>query len=105
MISQECIRTGGLSKSIYKNPAKLLNHTKNRTLSHMHRNNGLMFMQLHSTIFSTGGKFEPVSNSNLPNCTLLLKLHSYALLFMHIDEEEIEIFWQNIPPHNDQLSL
>ena len=51
-----------------------------------------MFMQLHSTIFSTGGKFEPVSNSNLPNCTLLLKLHSYALLFMHIDEEEIEIF-------------
>jgi len=90
MISQECIRTGGLSKSIYKSPAKLLNHTKNRTLSHMHRNNGLMFTQLHSTIFSTGGKFELVSN--LQNCTLLLKLHSYALLFMHIDEEEIEIF-------------
>ena len=59
----------------------LLNHTKNKTPNYVLSNNGLCLCiaTVRVTIFSTGGKFQPVSNfTELHALTLAARF--YALL-------------------------
>ena len=63
-----------------------MNRTKNRTPGHMLSNSGLSTRaacRVHVTIFSTGGKFQPVSNFTELHA-LTLAACSYALLATHI---------------------
>ena len=60
---------------------KIIDHTKNRTPSHMLSNIGLHLAACtgHDSIFNTGGKFRPVSTFTELH-TLTLATRSYMLL-------------------------